>query len=79
VPWVHYIPVSTGAEELGELVRFLIEDDAGKEIGRRIAGQGRTWANRVLRRTDMEIAFFRLLIEYARLISVEREDMWFNG
>jgi Glycosyl transferase family 90 len=78
VPWVHYIPVSTGAEELGELVRFLIEDDVGKEIGRRIADQGRTWANKVLRRTDMEIAFFRLLIEYARLISVEREDMWFD-
>ena len=75
VPWVHFIPVSAGANELGEIMRFLIEDPSGKEIGKKIAAQGREWAWKALREDDLEINFMRLLLEYARIMDDDRVNM----
>jgi len=55
IPWVHFIPVSVGAEELGEIMRFLTEEESGRKIGEDIANQGREWAEKVLRMEDIEI------------------------
>jgi hypothetical protein len=43
VPWVHFVPVSMEAEELGEIMHFLIEGEAGQKIGKQIAEDGRNW------------------------------------
>ena len=46
---------------------------------KRIADQGREWANKVLRREDIEVYTFRLLLEYARLIDDNRDMIGYSG
>jgi Glycosyl transferase family 90 len=75
VPWVHYIPLSMEAAELPEIMRFLTQDQRGREIGRRIARKSRSWANITLRKIDLQLAFLRLLLEYGRLISDDRDSL----
>ncbi|KOS17994.1 Beta-1 [Escovopsis weberi] len=41
----------------------------------KIAGDGKAWAERVLRKEDMSIYTLRLLLEYARLLDDERERL----
>jgi hypothetical protein len=45
--------------------------------GERIAEQGREWARKVLRKEDMEVYFFRVLLEWGRLTDNNRENMGF--
>ena len=45
--------------------------------GEAIAEAGREWANKVLRKEDMEIYFFRLLLEWGRLTDDRRDDIGF--
>lgn len=47
--------------------------------GNKIARQGREWAKKVLRREDIEIYMFRLLIEYARVIDDNRDRIGYSG
>jgi hypothetical protein len=76
-PWVHYIPVSSGAEELGELVRFLVEEEEGRKIGEEVARQGREWARASLRRMDLELVMVRVLMEFGRVVGEGREGSGF--
>ncbi|PHH85109.1 hypothetical protein CDD83_878 [Cordyceps sp. RAO-2017] len=75
-PWVHYVPLSQEADELVEAVRFL--DGDGRAEAERMAAQGRDWAARALRREDMEAWFFRLLLEYARVVDDRRASLGFD-
>ncbi len=79
VPWVHYIPVSHSGDELGEMMRFLTEEESGRKIGENIAGQGKKWANKVLRMEDMEITFLRILMEHARLLDDDRDSLGYGA
>ena len=47
--------------------------------GKRLADQGREWAKKVLRREDIEIYVFRLLIEYARVVDDNRDRIGYSG
>ncbi len=78
IPWVHFIPVSASAEELGEMMRYLVQEEEGREIGKRIAAQGREWARKTLRGEDLEVVFVRVLMEYARVMSDDRDTMGFG-
>lgn len=62
-PWVHYVPLSLKGGEYVETVRYLASEDEGRRIAPRIAEQGKTWARNVLRNEDLEVWFFRLLLE----------------
>lgn len=62
-PWVHYIPLSLRGEEALETVRYVSGEEEGRVQGKRMAEQGTTWANKVLRNADFEVWFFRLLLE----------------
>lgn len=42
-----------------------------------IAEEGRAWADQVLRKEDMEIYFFRLLLEWGRLTDDNRDELGF--
>lgn len=75
VPWVHFIPVSPSADELGEIMRFLTQEEAGKRISSDVASQSRHWAKRTLRMIDMEITFLRIMLEYGRIVSDDRDRM----
>ncbi|MCJ1303031.1 hypothetical protein MMC08_005837 [Hypocenomyce scalaris] len=46
---------------------------------RRLATQGREWTQKVLRRDDIEIYMFRLLLEYARIIDDNRDRIGYSG
>jgi hypothetical protein len=72
VPWLHYIPVSLGLEELPELVRFLATTDEGREVGRRVAEAGKAWHAKGLREVDRGVYFYRLLLEIAWLQNPKR-------
>ncbi|KIW21576.1 hypothetical protein PV08_02156 [Exophiala spinifera] len=45
----------------------------------KLARQGREWANKVLRREDIEVYMFRLLLEYGRLIDDNRDHIGYSG
>lgn len=62
-PWVHYIPLSLRGDEWVETMRWLTSEVEGKAAAERIALQGRLWANKILKNEDMEVWFFRLLLE----------------
>jgi hypothetical protein len=62
-PWVHYVPLSLRGEEWIESVRWFAGVDEGRREAERIALAGRDWANKVLRNVDIEVWFFRLLLE----------------
>jgi len=46
-----------------EAVRWFAGEPSGKHEAERLALQGREWANKVLRNEDLEVWFFRLLLE----------------
>ncbi|KAJ5278713.1 hypothetical protein N7478_004085 [Penicillium angulare] len=52
--------------------------NAHDEQGAWIAEQGRKWAETALRKEDMEIYFFRLLLEWGRMTDDQREVMGFT-
>ncbi len=62
-PWAHYIPLSLQGDDWLESVRFFGDGALGKKEAERTAMQGRDWAGRVLRNVDLELWFFRLLLE----------------
>lgn len=74
VPWVHYVPVSMHMDELPEIVRFLTEEEAGREVAKRIADAGREWWAKGLRNVDMSLYMFRLLLEWARVVDDRRDE-----
>ena len=45
----------------------------------RIARQSREWSSRVLRREDIEVYMFRLMLEYARLCDDNRDRIGYSG
>lgn len=67
MPWVHYVPVSQGLEELPELISYLTSPEEGQKIAKKIAEQGMDWFSRSMRQVDMTIYVYRLLLELARL------------
>ncbi|GAQ11233.1 hypothetical protein ALT_8554 [Aspergillus lentulus] len=76
-PWVHYVPLSLVGDEYVETMRYFVTEDEGKNTAAKIAGQGRDWALKALRNDDMEVWFFRLLLEYGRLVDDNRESLGF--
>ena len=62
-PWIHYIPLSLKGDEYLESVRYFIQEELGILLAPKIATQGREWAGQVLRNEDLEVWFFRLLLE----------------
>lgn len=62
-PWVHYVPLSLQGDDWLEAVRFIDQDTKGSSEGQKIAKESREWANQAIRKEDMEVWFFRLLLE----------------
>ncbi|KAJ6261228.1 Beta-1,2-xylosyltransferase [Drechslerella dactyloides] len=78
VPWVHYVPLTLDMGESVEVLRYFTREKEGAEAIRKIAEQGRYWARKVLRKEDFEVWFFRLLLEYGRVIDDNREIIGFD-
>ncbi|KPI36803.1 Beta-1,2-xylosyltransferase 1 [Cyphellophora attinorum] len=76
--WVHYVPLGLRGEEYVESVRYFEEEEGGQQEAKRIAKESKGWAEKVLRKEDLEVWYFRLLLEYGRLVDDEREDIGFG-
>jgi hypothetical protein len=88
VPWLHFVPIDNSFLDVyGILDYFLGTGDDGVAVlkgahddaARKIAEEGREWADTVLRKEDMRVYMLRLLLEYARLCDDDREKLGFVG
>jgi len=71
-PWLHYIPISLGMQDLPEVVRYLADEEEGRQVAAMLAERGRQWSLRALRPVDQAIYVFRLMLELARLQDPDR-------
>jgi hypothetical protein len=67
VPWLHFIPISMSLDELPATFNYFANTDEGTKLAQEIADESRRWANISLRRVDLTIHWYRLLIEYASI------------
>ncbi|KAF2018248.1 glycosyltransferase family 90 protein, partial [Aaosphaeria arxii CBS 175.79] len=75
-PWVHYVPMdNTFIDLLGIMEYFLPWSVGHDEQARKIAKTGQKWARKVLRREDMLIYVYRLILEFARVVDDSRERL----
>ncbi|RYC59206.1 hypothetical protein CHU98_g6999 [Xylaria longipes] len=90
MPWVHFIPIDARYHALHSTMSYFIGlDGRGTLNGRKqitpprtedakwIAQEGRKWAEKSMRKEDMEVYLFRLLLEWGRVIDDDRDDMGF--
>ena len=82
--WLHFVPIDIRLHGLwSTLAYFAGGFGRGKldwttlEPGEWIAESGREWAEQALRKEDMEIYFFRLLLEWGRLTDDRRDSLGF--
>ncbi|CAG8956614.1 hypothetical protein HYFRA_00011925 [Hymenoscyphus fraxineus] len=88
--WRHFVPMDNRYDELYSILTYFLgygkssdptqpyvprHDFEARKLGR----QGREWAKKVLRRDDIEIYMFRLMIEYARVIDDNRDRIGYSG
>lgn len=89
--WIHFVPLDLRGQGLWATLAYFqglsakfpgmkqdVVVDAHQREAERIARQGREWADQVLRKEDMEIYMFRLLLEWARLTDDGREELGFT-
>jgi hypothetical protein len=87
-PWLHFVPQDLRLQDVystlayfaglsgtvnGRDVKMLPHEEEAK----RIAEDGRVWAGTALRKEDMEIYMFRLLLEWGRLTDDRRNQLGF--
>lgn len=81
-PWVHYVPVQVDLSDLYDTFLFFRGDLLGRgshpDQARKIAQNSRKWAKEFWRKEDMTAYTFRLFLEYARVMSPERDSMNFR-
>lgn len=90
--WVHFVPIDLRLHGLwSTLAYFAGAKRSGKnpahqvtimeprdKAGEFIAEEGRKWAEKTLRKEDMEVYFFRLLLEWGRLTDDRRDELGFR-
>lgn len=65
-PWLHFIPLTSEASETREIADYFLNTERGGEILKTIADESKRWAERSLRREDMQLYLWRLLLEMSR-------------
>ncbi|KAI1456104.1 glycosyltransferase family 90 protein [Annulohypoxylon moriforme] len=79
VAWKHFVPMDNRfGDYYGIMEYFLGYEDSvpgHDDVAERIAMDGKAWAEKVLRKEDMQIYVLRLLLEYARIADDRRESM----
>ncbi|CAK5262218.1 unnamed protein product [Mycena citricolor] len=82
-PWLHYVPVQLDLSDLHDALTFFRGDAGGvgshEELAHRIAVAGRIWSKTFWRREDLVAYFYRLILEYARVMSLDRDAMSYHG
>ncbi|KAH8179064.1 glycosyl transferase family 90 domain-containing protein [Sarocladium implicatum] len=81
--WRHYIPVDIRLGHgfwklLGYLSGAQGHGGGGDVVARDVAEQGRRWASEALRKEDMQVYMFRLLLEWGRIVDDDREHSFYT-
>ncbi|KAG1871500.1 glycosyltransferase family 90 protein [Suillus subluteus] len=81
-PWVHYVPVQIDLSDLYDTFTFfrggLDGEGAHEDLAKKIAAAGREWSQTYWRKEDLTAYTFRLLLEYARVSSLDRDAMTYK-
>lgn len=79
-PWVHFVPLDNTMQDLYPALEYFADGSGpGDKAARYIAEEGKTWAEKVLRREDMRLYVWRLLLEWARVCDEKRDTLGFIG
>jgi hypothetical protein len=77
MPWVHFVPFDNSFVDFYGIMAYFL---GGRDLAaRRIAEEGRAWAQKVLRREDMLMYVWRLLLEFARVCDDNKETLGYVG
>ncbi|GAB7356714.1 hypothetical protein MBLNU459_g7419t1 [Dothideomycetes sp. NU459] len=88
-PWLHFVPLDLRGHGFWATLLYFMGIEGrfhGQNVGvpphekeaEMIAEKGRRWAGDVLRKQDMEIYFFRLLLEWGRLTDDRRDEIGYD-
>ncbi|KAJ4394150.1 hypothetical protein N0V93_003367 [Gnomoniopsis smithogilvyi] len=83
-PWKHYVPLDVSLSGLWDVVwlvskKLIVkQEDSELSLGERIAIDGHDWAAKALRKEDMQVYMFRLLLEWGRLVDDDREELGYD-
>lgn len=89
IPWRHFVPMDNTFVDFYTIMEYFVgyrPSDTARKLGvkekrgndavaRAVAEQGKDWGHRVLRREDMLLYFWRVLLEYARICDDRRQQM----
>jgi hypothetical protein len=82
IPWKHFVPMDNRFVDFPGIMEYFLgyksenfERKGHDEVAAKMANEGKVWAENVLRREDMQLYVFRLLLEYARVTGNDREKM----
>ncbi|KAK1522680.1 capsular associated protein [Colletotrichum paranaense] len=79
VAWKHFVPMDTRYNEYYGIMEYFLgygDERPGHDAeAEKIAMAGKAWAEKALRKEDMQIYTLRLLLEYARVTDERRERM----
>ncbi|KAI0190698.1 glycosyl transferase family 90-domain-containing protein [Xylaria flabelliformis] len=76
-PWVHFVPFDNTYDDIYAILEYYL--NGHDEQAEKIAEAGREWSEKVMRREDMMLYVWRLLLEYARVMDPSREKLGFVG
>jgi hypothetical protein len=74
-PWRHFVPLDVRLTDLWRLVGYF--GSVGDKEAERIAAEGSKWASEALRKEDMRVYMFRLLLEWGRIVDDRRGELGF--
>ncbi|KAI2640935.1 lipopolysaccharide-modifying protein [Xylaria nigripes] len=75
VPWLHFVPFDNTFMDIYAIMDYFLNGHDAE--ARRVAEEGHAWAAKVLRREDMMLYTWRLLLEYARVLDPNRDRLGF--
>jgi hypothetical protein len=88
IPWLHFVPIDTRYQGLHTTLTYFTGTHKKAYINGRdtdmkgqtkdgawIAQQGAKWAKEALGEKDREVYFFRLMLEWARLVDDKRDEI----
>lgn len=75
VPWVHFVPFDSSYMDIYAIMDYFLHGHDDK--AQKIAEDSSTWAAKVMRREDMMLYTWRLLLEYARVVDPRRYKLAF--
>lgn len=82
IPWKHFVPMDNTFVDFYSIMEYFLGyrgRNGHDDVAEKIASAGKAWAEKTLRREDMQVYVFRLLLEYARICDDERDRLAWVG